>query len=270
MFRCSDDEEYFKNDERTQTKNKRSTQQSTSKSTGKSANKSSSKSSSKPSNKSLNQRKSVPFADDEDSNSRGSLIDLRDDDEKLDKYERYDKYDDYDKYSDDDPVNPFDEAEEEPVRKPKDANKSVNDGDEEKPKRKNVVRNPRVLLNDEKLKSQDGVIRLPELFKEVKFKGKNHEKDDLNRIMTIYQNWAHRLMPSLQFDDFIEKAEGLCRKAKMRTFLTKIRNGMPLDIRDKQAGEDDNEVINQYDSQDEAFNDAPKLVPKNMEGEYSG
>jgi len=138
---------------------------------------------------------------------------------------------------------------------------------EEKAKRKNIIRNPRVMLNDEKLKSVDGVIKLPELFKDVKFKGKNHEKDDLNRIMGIYQNWSHRLMPSLQFDDFIEKAEGLCKKAKMKTFLTKIRNGIPLDIRGgEMQGENDNEVINQYDSDDDL--PATGLVDRNMDEEF--
>ena len=94
-----------------------------------------------------------------------------------------------------------------------------------------VVRNPRVILSEEVLKQVDGIVALPPLFRNLKFKGKTHEKEDLNLIMSVYERWAHRLMPSLQFDDFVEKAETLTRKAKMKTFLTKIRNNMSLDVR---------------------------------------
>lgn len=257
--RCSDDEEFFKeHSKRSQKLSSKSGQ------ADKSSKHSTSKSASK---QQTNKRKRDLELDDEDSNS---AVDLRDDRyDKWDKYSKYDRYErseDEDDYGENDPVNPADEAEEEPEKKAK----SQKEGDgEEKPKRKNVVRNPRVMLNDDKLKSSDGVIKLPTLFKEMRFKGKHHEKEDLNAIMGVYQNWAHRLMPSLQFDDFVERAEMLCRKAKMKVFLNKIRNGMPLDVRDQPGEQRDNEeVVQQYDSQDEGLmGDKPDLVPKAMDGE---
>lgn len=260
--RCSDDEEFFKEH------SKKS--QKTSKSFRGDRLESGNKKSTKPSAV-ANKRKRDLELEDEDSNS----VDLREDDRLFDKYaskygskfDRYERSEDEDDYGDNDPVNPEDEAEEEPEKKAK----SQKEGDgEEKPKRKNVVRNPRVMLNDDKLKSSDGVIKLPELFKQTKFKGKNHEKEDLNAIMGVYKNWAHRLMPSLQFDDFVERAEMLCRKAKMKVFLNKIRNNMPLDVRDKPGEQPNNdETVQQYDdSQDEGdlIGGKPDLVPKTMEG----
>lgn len=261
--RCSDDEEFFKEQSKRSQKPGKSGQ----------LDKSSSKQSTKPSV--TNKRKRDLELDDEDADSNSA--DLREDrydkwdkfdkyNSKFDKYDRYERSEDEDDYGDNDPVNPDDEAEEEPEKKAK----SQKEGDgEEKPKRKNIVRNPRVMLNDDKLKSSDGVIKLPTLFKQMHFKGKNHEKEDLNAIMGVYKNWAHRLMPSLQFDDFVERAEMLCRKAKMKVFLNKIRNGMPLDVRDNPGEQRDNEeeVVQQYDSQDEdLIGNKPDLVPKAMEG----
>ena len=250
--RCSDDEEFFKEHSKKSQKIRKSSQ----------LNKSGGKESTKPL---TNKRKRDLELDDEDSNS----IDLREDrwdkfDKYTSKYDRYERSEDENDYGDNDPVNPEDEAEEEPEKKAK--SQKETDG-EEKPKRKNVVRNPRVMLNDDKLKSSEGVIKLPQLFSQIKFKGKNYEKEDLNTIMGVYKNWSHRLMPSLQFDDFVERAEMLCRKAKMKVFLSKIRNNMPLDVRDKPGEQPDSEVVQQYDSQDEGLVvDKPDLVPKTMEG----
>jgi hypothetical protein len=132
-------------------------------------------------------------------------------------------------------VNEFDEDEDdghpkfdEAMEVPESGGKAKKDAGSGK---KKIVRNPRVILNFDVLKHVDGVAALPSLFKQIKFKGKGCERDDLNTIMSMYERWAHRLMPSLQFDDFIEKAENLTRKANMKTFLTKIRNDMPLDLR---------------------------------------
>ena len=254
--RCSDDEEFFKEHEKKSAKIRKSTQLD--------------KSASKPKQTVTNKRKRDLELEDEDSNS----VDLKEDhydrfDRYASKYDRYERSEDEDDYGDNDPVNPEDEAEEEPEKRAK-SQKETADG-EEKPKRKNIVRNPRVMLNDDKLKSSDGVIKLPELFKAIKFKGKNHEKEDLNTIMGAYKNWAHRLMPSMQFDDFVERAEMLCKKAKMKVFLTKIRNNLPLDVRDKPGEQPDTvETVQQYDSQEEdVIRDKPDLVPKTMEGKWT-
>lgn len=47
---------------------------------------------------------------------------------------------------------------------------------------------------------------------DVKFRGKGHEAEDLQRIMARVEHWSHRLFPKFQFDDFIEKVEKLGSK----------------------------------------------------------
>ncbi|RWS30580.1 TIMELESS-interacting protein-like isoform X1 [Leptotrombidium deliense] len=99
-----------------------------------------------------------------------------------------------------------------------------------KPRVQRLVMNPRPKLDVQKLKSERGIIAVPKLFENVKFKGKGYEKEDLNRLMMGMEHWANRLMPSLAFDDFIEKCETLGHKRQIQTFMTKIRLGLPLDV----------------------------------------
>uniref|UniRef100_A0A1A8L409 TIMELESS-interacting protein n=1 Tax=Nothobranchius pienaari TaxID=704102 RepID=A0A1A8L409_9TELE len=55
------------------------------------------------------------------------------------------------------------------------------------------------------------------------------------------ENWAHRLYPKLQFEDFIEKLEKLGSKKDVQTCLKRIRLDMPLtheDFMDKDGEEE--------------------------------
>uniref|UniRef100_A0A3P9CEB4 TIMELESS-interacting protein n=1 Tax=Maylandia zebra TaxID=106582 RepID=A0A3P9CEB4_9CICH len=65
--------------------------------------------------------------------------------------------------------------------------------------------------------SDRGLPALGTLFDNIQFKGKGHEAADLRLLMQKMENWAHRLYPKLQFEDFIDK-----------TCLKRIRLDMPL------------------------------------------
>lgn len=47
-------------------------------------------------------------------------------------------------------------------------------------------------LNPERLKSDRGIIAIDSFFQDIKFKGKGHEKHDLDDIMKRLEHWAHR------------------------------------------------------------------------------
>ena len=38
---------------------------------------------------------------------------------------------------------------------------------------------------------------------------------DLDRLMDLYQLWAHKMFPKTQFRDTIEKVERVCRQKRM-------------------------------------------------------
>ena len=38
---------------------------------------------------------------------------------------------------------------------------------------------------------------------------------DLNRLMNLYQFWAHKLFPKIQFSDLVERVEKLCHSKRM-------------------------------------------------------
>lgn len=56
---------------------------------------------------------------------------------------------------------------------------------------------------------KNGLMAIEDVFKDVKLKGKGHECEDLNLVMRKLEIWAHRLFPSLQFDDCLAKLEKL-------------------------------------------------------------
>lgn len=54
------------------------------------------------------------------------------------------------------------------------------------------IRRKLVTLNVERLKGQRGIIAIDDFYKNIKFKGKGHEKEDLDEVMLRLQHWAHR------------------------------------------------------------------------------
>ncbi|XP_076012037.1 TIMELESS-interacting protein [Genypterus blacodes] len=94
-------------------------------------------------------------------------------------------------------------------------------------KRKGVKR-PQPKLDSNRLISDRGLPALRTLFDSAAFKGKGHEAEDLRLLMQKMENWAHRLFPKLQFEDFIDKVEKLGAKKEVQTCLKRIRLDMPL------------------------------------------
>ncbi|KAM9366741.1 TIMELESS-interacting protein [Symphorus nematophorus] len=107
-------------------------------------------------------------------------------------------------------------------------------------KRKGVKR-PQPKLDSNRLISDRGLPALRTLFENVRFKGKGHEAEDLRLLMQKMENWAHRLYPKLQFDDFIDRVEKLGGKKEVQTCLKRIRLDMQLtheDYMDKDGDEE--------------------------------
>ncbi|XP_055727951.1 TIMELESS-interacting protein-like, partial [Salvelinus fontinalis] len=103
------------------------------------------------------------------------------------------------------------------------------------------VKRPQPKLDSQRLTSERGLPALRTLFDNVHFKGKGQEAEDLKVLMQRMENWAHRLYPKLQFEDFIDKLETLGSKKEVQTCLKRIRLDMPLIHEDfiGDDGEDD-------------------------------
>uniref|UniRef100_A0A3Q3G3N8 TIMELESS-interacting protein n=1 Tax=Kryptolebias marmoratus TaxID=37003 RepID=A0A3Q3G3N8_KRYMA len=112
-------------------------------------------------------------------------------------------------------------------------------------KRKGVKR-PQPKLDSQRLTSERGLPALRTLFENVRFKGKGHEAEDLRLLMQKMENWAHRLFPKLQFEDFIERVEKLGSKKEVQTCLKRIRLDMPLTHEDYQDQEGEAEAAPEF------------------------
>ncbi|XP_068128540.1 TIMELESS-interacting protein [Hyperolius riggenbachi] len=132
---------------------------------------------------------------------------------------------------------------------------------EEAPKPvRRVVKRPQPKLDAQRLTSQRGLPALRHLFEDTKFKGKGHEAEDLKVLLRKMENWAHRLYPKLQFEDFLNRLETLGNKKEVQTCLKKIRMDMPI-VHEDFVNE---EVVvqmedNHFDSED--FPAPPELSP---------
>ncbi|CAH1641901.1 unnamed protein product [Spodoptera littoralis] len=108
-------------------------------------------------------------------------------------------------------------------------------------KAKRVTKNPRFLLNPARLTGPRGIQIIPEHFKDFKFKGKGHEKEDLDLVLKKLEHWAYRLYPKFQFEDCLKKIETLGKKKPVMVHLHKIRTDQFLS----------EETVVQKDSSDE-------------------
>lgn len=75
------------------------------------------------------------------------------------------------------------------------------------------------------LKGPKGAHTIEKYFQGFKFHGKDHEKEDLDRIMKRMEHWCHRLYPKFNFDDCLAKIENLGNKRDLQVFLRKYRLG---------------------------------------------
>lgn len=94
--------------------------------------------------------------------------------------------------------------------------------------KRRTVKRPRPKLDANRLISEKGLPALRTLFEDVKFKGKGHEAENLKLLLQKMENWAHRLYPKMQFEEFIDKVESLGGKKEVQTCLKRIRLDMPI------------------------------------------
>lgn len=151
------------------------------------------------------------------------------------------------------------------------------DGQKVEPKRR-TVRNPQLRLNVARLQGERGVHTLEDYFKDIKYMGKGHEKQDLKRIMKGMEHWAHRLYPAFNFDDFLTTTEKLGKKKQIQTYMYRYRQGMlesqmnarnELESNDQSDNEDNGnnavEPIDEYDyligQQIEKYKTLPPRTP---------
>lgn len=131
---------------------------------------------------------------------------------------------------------------------PNNENKDDPDKKDDPPKKKRVKRE---VLNTARLKGPRGVHTIEKLFEGFKYKGKGHEKEDLDRVMKRMEYWAFRLYPKLDFDDFIDKVESLSNKKDLLPFLKKYRYGMLTEddeIRPENMAEEEEEDRNEMNN----------------------
>lgn len=104
-------------------------------------------------------------------------------------------------------------------------NLSLDLSDEEKTNDQNkiqdplkAIRKPRYIakLDAEKLLSADGLPKLLSDSRKLRFKGKGHEKADLEKLLSFFQLWGHNLFPKLKFKSFVDRAEKLCKEKRTR------------------------------------------------------
>ncbi|KAH9856920.1 replication fork protection component Swi3-domain-containing protein [Lenzites betulinus] len=101
-------------------------------------------------------------------------------------------------------------------------------------------RKQRPRLDEARLVGPDGMPALVKQAKDFRPKGKGHELQDLNRLMNVYQFWAHKLYPNTQFSDTVERVEKLCHSKRMNVALSVWRDEAEGIVPGRQIpGEDD-------------------------------
>ncbi|KAH9901421.1 replication fork protection component Swi3-domain-containing protein [Cubamyces lactineus] len=93
---------------------------------------------------------------------------------------------------------------------------SKDDAPKKKPKR------PK--LDEGRLCGPNGFPALAKQAKGFKPKGKGHELRDLDRLMNVYQFWAHQMNPGNHFIDTVQRVEKLCHSKRMHVALSVWRD----------------------------------------------
>lgn len=82
--------------------------------------------------------------------------------------------------------------------------------DEPKQKSRTIAK-----VDEERLLGDRGFPALIKEAQQFKPKGKGHEAADLDRLLSIYQFWAHNMFPKTQFRDTVDRVERVCRSRRM-------------------------------------------------------
>ncbi|KAJ3295633.1 hypothetical protein HK104_002438 [Borealophlyctis nickersoniae] len=111
------------------------------------------------------------------------------------------------------------------LREANDEDKAETEKDEKRGKAKKArIYNPRPKLDAERLLSKKGIPHILGVSRKIKFKGKGHGVEDLEKLMTFYNIWAHNLFPKMNFQDFVQKTEKVCRERRVRIFMQSVLN----------------------------------------------
>lgn len=95
-----------------------------------------------------------------------------------------------------------------------------------KPARKRPVQNPRPKLNKDRLASARGIPELLHMSREVHWRGKGHELQDLDTALSVLEHWGHRLFPQMDSNNFFGQLEKLGMKREVQTYMRKLRMGL--------------------------------------------
>ncbi|XP_022199621.2 TIMELESS-interacting protein [Nilaparvata lugens] len=126
---------------------------------------------------------------------------------------------------------------------------------DDQPEKKKRKQSQRPRLNILRLMDNNtGLLAAERMFKDVKFKGKGHELEDLNLIMKKMEIWAHKLYPSFDFDDCLAKLEKLGNTRSVATYVKKLRMGLEDDIVTPQH---DDEDVNENTNNDNTEENQP-------------
>jgi len=117
-------------------------------------------------------------------------------------------------------------------------------------KKKRVIR-PQPKLDPDRLMGPRGLLALEEAFVDWQPRGKGREFDDLDVVMKKMEHWAHRLFPSLPFDQVLEKIAGpLGKKKTLQCHVKKIRLGM-VSNDTVHVGRDEEKVVEEEKEEDD-------------------
>lgn len=129
------------------------------------------------------------------------------------------------------------------------------------PKRR-TIRKPQLRLNVERMiGAERGVHTLEKYYNDMKYRGKGHEKEDLDNVLKRMEHWAHRLYPKYTFKDFLATAEQLGKKKQLQTHMNRYRQGM-LELTVKPVVDDEPEEMEVVD---QPFDDIDELLGQQIE-----
>ncbi|RSH86506.1 uncharacterized protein EHS24_004766 [Apiotrichum porosum] len=117
------------------------------------------------------------------------------------------------------------------------------------------VRIPRAKVDAERLLGPKGMPALMGVAKKWKPRGKGHEVKDLNRLLDVYQMWAHSMFPRGEFLQTMQRVETVCRTRRMMSAIHGLRdafegNDRPRTVDDLDPEDrimDDHYATNNYD-----------------------
>nr|CAG4637250.1 EOG090X0AVC [Ceriodaphnia reticulata] len=118
-------------------------------------------------------------------------------------------------------------------------------------KTRKLVRGAQLKLDPNRIGGPRGITAVAKSFQDVKLKGKEHVKSDLDIILAKMEHWAHRLFPKLPFDDCVEQIAKLGNNRLVQVHLKRFRMEM---TRTELETEDDintNEFFNEIKKPDE-------------------